>query len=540
MTRKKEEPTSPTAAERITRRGLGNTPVPRSLSATGEFPLTWPQLPESPEPPEAAARAAGEQDGLDWGDDPRPVRQSARVPRDVDEVTSSWQRPQSRGPEYHPPILPAAPRERAPALSTGTGTFRVGSPPSPALPSFPLEGESRRPSSVPPFERSAGRSTALPSRARLAGRRLGWPIAAGLVVGSVLALALVRVPVRAWGVLRAAGVAESLSAPLPGIVAKLRVNAGDRVESGDVILELRSPELEWSLQSRRAELERLRSEAELASKEEQAALASNLTTLARRRSLLEQRLALKDAELAERKALLDELTALTGAGQAQPGALREPSAAYQASREARLGIVDELSQLELALQDRRSAQQASERQRRARLAQAEAQVLQAQSALEAATVRAPAAGWVESRGVAVGSAVSPGLELARLVPGAPPRSVVALLASEDVAGVSAGSTAMVELAAPYQQAGAELPAAIRYVSREIAPPARVQALLGRAPQQGFVQLELDLVDSAELRAHEPELRSGSHALVRLPAPQRRLGSVLFNAARQWWSFGSWS
>lgn len=530
MTRKKEEPTSPTAAERVTRRGLG-TPIPRSLTATGEFPLTWPQLSdtsdESPEPPAATERDEAELDA------PRDVR-------DTEEITSSWQRPQSRGPEYHPPVLPAAARERPPTFSTSSGTFRVGSPPPPpALPSFPLEGESRGNSSVPPFERPLGRTTALPSRARQAGRRLGWPIVLGLAVGSALALALVPVPVRAWGVLRAAGVPESLSAPLPGTVARLRVNAGDRVELGDVILELRSPELEWNLQTRRAELERLRSEAELARKEEQAALARNLTTLAKRHSLLEERLALKDAELVQRKALLDELAARTTTGQAQPTELREPSAAYQATSEARLSIVDELSQLDLDVFDRRSAQQANERLRRARLAEAEAAVIMAQSALDGSTVRAPAAGWVESLSVAAGSAVLPGVELARLVPGAPPRSIAALVPSAEAAGVSAGQTASIELAASYQSSGTTLPAHIRYVSKEIAPPGRVLALLGRVPEQGFVQLEIDLVDSPELRALEPQLRSGSRALVRLPAPERRLGSVLLSAAQQWWAFGLW-
>jgi multidrug resistance efflux pump len=539
MTRKKEEPTSPTAAERITRRGLGNTPIPRdliprdqiprNLTATGEFPLTWPQLSESPEMPpgEEIEDAEDDEDALDV--------------RDPEEVTSSWQRPQSRGPEYHPPILPAAARDRPPTLSTSSGTFRVGSPPPPpALPSFPMEGEPRHNSSVPPVERSVGRSSALPARARFGGRHLGWPVVAGLTVGSVLALALVRVPVRAWGVLRAAGVPESLSAPLPGTVTKVRVSAGDRVNTGDVILELRSAELEWNLQTRRAELERLRSEADLARKEEQAVLARNLTTLARRHSLMEERLAIKDIELAQRKALLDELAARTTTGAAQPSELREPSASFQATSEDRLGIVDELSQLDLDVNDRRSAQQANERARRARLAEAEASVLHAQSALDGATVRAPAAGWVESLNVAVGSPVLPGVELARLVPGDTPRTVVALLASEDAAGVSAGEGASVELAGPYQATGTPLPASIRYVSREIAPAARVQALLGGVSLQGFVQLELELVDSPELQAVTPQLRSGSRALVRLPTPHRRLGSVLFNAAQQWWTFNLWS
>jgi multidrug resistance efflux pump len=533
MTRKKEEPTSPTAAERVTRRGLGNTPIPRdqiprNLTATGEFPLTWPQLSESPEMPlaEEIEDAEDDEDAFD-----------ALDVRDPEEVTSSWQRPQSRGPEYHPPILPAAARDRPPTLSTSSGTFRVGSPPPPpALPSFPMEGEPRHNSSVPPV----GRSSALPARARFRGRHLGWPIVAGLTFGSMLALALVRVPVRAWGVLRAAGVPESLSAPLPGTVTKMRVSAGDRVKTGDVILELRSAELEWNLQTRRAELERLRSEADLSRKEEQAVLARNLTTLARRHSLMEERLALKDIELAQRKALLDELAARTTTGAAQPSELREPSASFQATSEDRLGIVDELSQLDLDVNDRRSAQQASERARRARLAEAEASVLHAQSALEGATVRAPAAGWVESLNVAVGSAVLPGVELARLVPGDTPRTVVALLAAGDAAGVSAGEGASVELAGPYQATGTPLPASIRYVSREIAPAARVQALLGGVSLQGFVQLELELVDSPELQAVTPQLRSGSRALVRLPTPHRRLGSVLFNAAQQWWSFNLWS
>jgi multidrug resistance efflux pump len=536
MTRKKEEPTSPTATERITRRGLGNTPVPRSssprrsnpgsLSATGEFPLTWPQLSESPEMPPAE----------------EVEQEPARDARDPEEITSSWQRPQSRGPEYHPPILPAAARDRPPTISTSSGTFRVGSPPPPpALPSFPLEGETRRrTSSVPPIERPAGRSSALPAGARFAGRRLGWPIVAGLAFGSVLALALVRVPVRAWGVLRAVGVPESLSASLPGTVAKLRVNPGDRVQADDIILELRSPELEWNLQARRAELERLRSDAELSRKEEQAVLARNLTTLAKRHSLLEERLALKDVELAQRKALLDELAAATTTGAAQPTELREPSASFQATREARLGIVDELSQLDLEVNDRRAAQQANERARRARLAEAEASVLHAQRAFDGATVRAPAAGWVESLNVAVGSAVLPGVELARLVPGAPPRTVVALLASEDAAGVGVGEAASVELPGSYQGQAALLPASIRYISREIAPAARVQALLGGVPLQGFVQLEIDLADSPELRDVESQLRSGSRALVRLPTPRRRLGSVLLNAAQQWWTFSLWS
>jgi len=253
MTRKQDDQNVPSGAERATRRGLGIEPDPRGISDTGEFPLNWPELPESPELP------------------PSEPRTEYIPPRDTDEVTSSWQRPQSRGPEYHPPALPAAVRMAPPRATSGT--FRVGTPPIaqmrpapvepfPLDPAFPLadgpqgdgpqpdapEGDAARPWSprLPPVERPAGRGSALPGLARLGGKLSGWPLLAGLVVGSTLALALVRVPVRAWGVLKTTGAPESLGAPLSGSVVKLRVAAGDSVEPGEVIVEIRSPELESS------------------------------------------------------------------------------------------------------------------------------------------------------------------------------------------------------------------------------------------------------------------------------------------------------
>ncbi|MEO8184644.1 MAG: biotin/lipoyl-binding protein [Deltaproteobacteria bacterium] len=542
MTRKQDEQKAPSGAERATRRGLGIHPDPRGISDTGEFPLDWPELPESPELP------------------PSEPRTEYIPPRDTDEVTSSWQRPQSRGPEYHPPALPAAARMPPPRVTSGT--FRVGTPPLAQLhptpvepfpldPAFPLgggpqadarEGDAPRPSSpsLPPVERSAGRGSALPRLARLGGRLSGWPLLAGLVVGSTLALSLVRVPVRAWGVLKTTGAPESLGAPLSGSVVKLRVAAGDSVEPGEVIVEIRSPELESSLSARRSELERLRQETDSAARAERAALARNLLTLANRRELLEQRLALKETEFAQRKALLEGLTAPIQADFTREGELLEATAALQAASEERLGIVDALSQLELEVSDRRGAQLAQDGARSARLAEAEAGVLQAQAALDATAVRAPAAGWVESFRISSGSSVQPGAELARFVPRSLPRTVSALLAEEGARDAQVGADASVELVSPLRTEGSVLPARIRYISREVAPAGRVQALLGEAAPGGFVQLEVDLLDSVEYQALQPELRIGSRVLVILPTPQRRLGSVLFNAVRQWWEFGVWA
>ena len=57
---------------------------------------------------------------------------------------------------------------------------------------------------------------------------------------------------------------------------------------------------------------------------------------------------------------------------------------------------------------------------------------------------------------------------------------------------------------------------------------------------GFVQVELELLDSPEFLAVQPQLRSGSRALVSLAGREHSLGNVLLTALRQWWDFGLWS
>jgi len=108
-------------------------------------------------------------------------------------------RPQSRGPEYHPPSLPAAPRHRLFVKSApGSGTFRVGTPEAAQVLPPPLEQEDGyfRPSSptIPPLERPASRSSAPGPRFARGSKQLWWSAGLGLLLGSALALAVVRGP----------------------------------------------------------------------------------------------------------------------------------------------------------------------------------------------------------------------------------------------------------------------------------------------------------------------------------------------------------
>jgi multidrug resistance efflux pump len=473
------------------------------------------------------------------GAPPRPRPPSVRAPSSADLVNVFDSRPPSRGPEYHPPALPGASRERPLPAKVGTGTYRMGAP----LPSFQSPedeaAEQREPSTIPPLERAlfgSGKSSPLTLR----GKRIFWAALTGLGLGTCIALGVVRVPVRAWGVLKASGLPESLNAGVTGTVASLHVAVGDEVGAGDAVLELHSPELEANLESRRAELEALHEEQDAAALEDKAALQRNLALIERRRALLEQRLDLKDAELTQRNALVDDMAAKLGAGTAPSGALLEPSAALEATKEERLALSDQLAQLELEANDRRTLAQAQERLRKARLADAEARLLQAQNALRVATVRAPAPGWIESVLVTRGNTVPAGAEIARFVPRSPPRSVLALLPLADAADVRPGEEASIEIS-PHSDSGHPLLARVKHMSREVAPAARVQALLGGdAARDSFVQLELELTDTPELHASEPKLRVGSRTIVSFATPHRRLGGVLFDALREWWGNSLWS
>jgi multidrug resistance efflux pump len=360
----------------------------------------------------------------------------------------------------------------------------------------------------------------------------------GLGLGTAVALAFVSAPVQAWGVVATVGAPQPLTADVSGRVASVLVSPGDEVAANVGVLQIQAVGLESDAEGRRRELESLRSELSAASQEDQAATSRSLAVLQRRRELIAQRLELKETEIAQRKRLLDDITGEVRAGSTPEAVMVEASATTRAASEARLGLVDALAQLDLEVSDRRSAAQQREAERRARLADAEARLRRAQDALRMTVVRAPSAGFIEALRVAPGSLVQAGSELARLVPRTPPRTIVALVRLNEVAHVQPGAEARVELTALPRDTGL-LPARVQHVSREVAAPGRVHDILGSIPEDSFVEVDLELADSAEYRAIEPTLRSGSRAIVSLVTPDRRLGRALLDRVLEWHPFRSW-
>lgn len=596
MTQKSEKPGSTTAPGRSTQRGLGTEelrdmrrgsgafPRPPELSADGEAPLVQRPLhtvvrvdaePLSDEELEELTRQ--------WE---RPAANSAQSataspPAEAKTELHGSQvfevRPQSRGPEYHPPAHPpsspapsGAGQKRVFINSVSSGTFKLGTPdaartpqPAPtrsspvASPQPPAHGAAHAPYRVyePPLEPTPPPPPVTPSAPEVAfepprERRRGGAVqrfwsrpllaaaALGALVGTTVALAFVQAPVQGWGVVRTLGAPQSLSADVAGRVTAVLVPVGGEVGEDAVVLQIEAAGLAAEVEARRLELALVEEEIDAAAREEKAASALSLSTLARRRELLVERLALKDAEIGQRKRLLDDVTAEVLAGTAPEVEMVEASAASRAASEARLGLVDALAQLDLEAADRRNVERARAAERRARLAEAEARLRHAEAALRVTAVRAPMAGFIEALRVAPGSLVQPGSELARLVPRTPPRNIVAFVPLSEAAHVRPGADAQVELVAG--GAGDEpLLARIQHVSREVAPASRLQEVLGVAPEGSFVQVDVELIDSPEYRALEPTLRSGSRAVVSLVSPKRSLGRALWDSARSYRPFSSW-
>lgn len=400
----------------------------------------------------------------------------------------------------------------------------TGSPPAPSWPvKQPRQTDTQR--------RKNRGAAAATGGGRVRRKALLLGVCAGLAIGGMAALALVPVPVRAWGIISIAGAPQALTASVTGRVSALLVRDGDSVGEGAPVLRIHSLELQLEVDRRRRELEDLKAIVAGAEQEDDAALANSLATLRRRRGLVARRLRLKDGEYERRERMLDDVSARVISGFAPEREIFEQQVHLEAAREARLRIVDERSQIDVQIRDRRHARRMAQRARESRVAQAEARLRDAQSLLRVGTVDAPRDGWIESLLVAEGSVVQRGAEIARLVPLETPRSVVALVPAREASHARVGDTAEVRLRSVSGD-GSPMAARVRHVSREVAPRPRVSALLGSASTDAFVQLELELLETREYRAVRAELRPGSQAVVTLEGPERTLGSLVRQAVER--------
>jgi multidrug resistance efflux pump len=346
-------------------------------------------------------------------------------------------------------------------------------------------------------------------------------------------LASVEVTAEAQGVLRAPNGLRPVASALAGAVTDVQVQSGDAVEQGQIIAHLEATDLRASLTARERELELVREDVARSERHDEQLEAESARALARRRAALRERIEV-NAERRDQRQVRDQSVAVLvrdgGASRA------EGLAAKEALQDATLqvsSLSNELALLDLEIADR--ARQAEERRstRKNQLGRAEASLAEARTLLGATEIRAPASGRVESLLVPPGAVLAAGGLLGHIVPSGSPRVITAFVPSREIAFVSPGAPASVEVQSLSVSEFGLAQARVTRVSADVATAVEVQSALNEVVPGSFVRVELELCESSESARMAPLLRSGERVKIRLHRRERRLITLLFDFVQRW-------
>lgn len=354
----------------------------------------------------------------------------------------------------------------------------------------------------------------------------------GLSFG-VAAIASVEVTAEAQGTLRAPRGLRPVASVLSGSIAELLVESGDAVEAGQVVARLEATELRAALVNREHELETTRRDVSEASRrdremEERAALA-----MQRRRAALQGRIEINGERLLARRQQSSNYEILAREGSASQTESLNMKESLQQAAESVSALSAEVALLDLELADRARQWQERESTRKTQLSRAEANAEEARTLLASTEIHAPAAGQIESLLVSPGSVIEAGGLLGNVVPRGAPRLIVAFVPSREIAFVTPGSAATVEVQSLSLSEFGLAQARVTRVSSDVATPAEVQATLGEALSGSVVRVELELLDSDASARMDGHLRSGERVTTRLHRRQRRVLTLLFDFVRKW-------
>ncbi|HEU4579043.1 MAG TPA: HlyD family efflux transporter periplasmic adaptor subunit [Polyangiaceae bacterium] len=430
--------------------------------------------------------------------------------------------PASESAEARSPARPEAPSREAPSRSEDKAAPQVES--GPGL--FRKAALDARRGDAPEVDFLAG------------FKPKGWSVLLLLasLVGLLFlgaALAKVEVNAEAQGMLRAPRGLRPVASVLGGSISEVLVQSGDQVQQGQVVARLEATELRAALVNRERELATTQREVTEADKRDRQIEERASQAMQRRRAALQARVDVNRERLAQRRKQADnyaELVREGGASQDQSLNIRE---ALNAASENVSALSAELAQLDLEIADRARQWQERDTARRSQLARAEASVEEARTILASTEVRAPASGQIESVLATPGNVVEAGGLLGNVVPSGAPRTIVAFVPSRDIAFVTPGASATVEVQSlPISEFGLGK-AVVTRVSSDVATPTEVQATLGETLQGTVVRVELELTDSETSAQMEPHLRSGDRVTIRLHRRERRVITLLFDFVRRW-------
>jgi multidrug resistance efflux pump len=367
-----------------------------------------------------------------------------------------------------------------------------------------------------------------------------WAILSCVMVGLAAALVAsaigqVEVTSRGRGVVRPALGIRVLTSQMTGTVSHVAVRSGDRVEAGDTLLRIDSPNAQAQLLEADRQLAAVRTEYTSVASQQDRHFAEQVEHLrAREKRVLEQIASLRvSAGRQERRLEADEQLL-------EKGLMSQLAVAE--TRESLSQAQRQLSGAELSLDQTRQELASLEARRQDDLWQRKQMLDAAQTkrdslavVLQQREIHAPEDGIVEALSVNVGEVVQDGQALGKIVPVDSPLQVVSFLAEKDRAFAKPGDEVQLELdQLPHAEYGT-LRAKVVRIGDDLASAQEIREALGEEQKLAVpsYRVVLEITDSGAADAAQVKLRTGALMNVRYTLRRQKLITMVFTPLKRW-------
>ena len=346
----------------------------------------------------------------------------------------------------------------------------------------------------------------------------------------------VEVTSKAMGSLRVAAGPTAITVQASGVVANLRVKAGDAVEAEQQIASIEAKELKARVDRTSQQVELLREETRKARSATETLQQKSIQALEHKRNLLWQRAKLKQAQVTARRGHAERVRELARQGAASEFDALTANEAASAADEELLSLRQQVAEIGVQIADRKHAYGTERIEREFQVREAEVGLAEAETMAVLAQVRAPEAGTVESLLVSEGEVVQAGATVARIIPDGKASSAVVFAPATDAAFLRSGLRASLEFPSlPVSEYG-KAQATVARVGNDLAVPAEIRSVPGAdlSAQEGLVRVELSVVENRAWSMMQPHLHSGAPVVARIETRRRRIITLVFDFLRSWY------
>ncbi len=340
---------------------------------------------------------------------------------------------------------------------------------------------------------------------------------------------------RGRGILRPAGGVRNLVSQVNGTVKKIHIHSGEKVKTGELLIDLDAPEVQRELLSAQRQTRRIQSDYVKLTEEQKSAFDRQIQNVKNRITIYNEQLLIQKQSLTlfeknfHSKVKLEKDSILSST---------EVDAAAEQVAQAKRQLLSIQQALDMALQEKTTL----EKRRHDEIWEANNLIDEVTTRLDAlkftleqTEIRAPEDGTVEAILVKPAEAIRYGQVVGKVIPEQSSLNVISFLAERDRAFVKAGDEVCFELdQLPYTEFGVLL-GKISRISNDLASPYEIQEAFGENFRSDIpcFRIELEITGNKLINASDTILRSGMLMNVRYTLRKQRLLTLLLDPLKRW-------